>query len=64
MLEPNGEDRPYWDSQAKPDRVLDRWIELLHGDGRVVLIEGRDDPLLWGGPIDDERYLVISPSRA
>ncbi len=72
-----------------PDQALDRWTDLLHSDGRLVLIEGRwstgagltastllalldrrnrggtvtplDDPILWGGPIDDERYLVVSP---
>ena len=75
-----------------PDQALDRWIELLRGDGRLVLIEGRwstgaglaastlvallerrsrrgtvislDDPILWGNPIDDERYLVVSPGLA
>jgi 2-polyprenyl-3-methyl-5-hydroxy-6-metoxy-1,4-benzoquinol methylase len=71
-----------------PDEALDRWTELIHPDGRLVLIEGLwstgaglaastlvallehrgrrvtvtrlDDPNLWGGPIDDERYLVVS----
>lgn len=72
-----------------PGQVLDRWTELLHSDGRLVLIEGRwstgagltastllallerhnrgatvtplDDPILWGRPIDDERYLAVCP---
>ncbi|WP_249714450.1 class I SAM-dependent methyltransferase [Rhizomonospora bruguierae] len=71
-----------------PDAALQRWVELLKPDGRLVLVEGRwwtggglaagqatdlvlrhrreavvarlDDPTLWGGPIRDERYLLVS----
>ncbi|MFC4856551.1 class I SAM-dependent methyltransferase [Actinophytocola glycyrrhizae] len=71
-----------------PGAALDRWVELLRPDGRLVLIEGRwftgagltatdcqalvlgrrreatvrrlDDPALWGGAIEDERYLLTS----
>jgi SAM-dependent methyltransferase len=67
---------------------LDRWLELLRPDGRLVLIEGRwwtgaglpadellalvqargraasltplTDSTLWGGPITDERYVLVS----
>jgi ubiquinone/menaquinone biosynthesis C-methylase UbiE len=74
-----------------PGRALDRWLELLRPEGRLVLVEGLwwtdaglparhvvrllrdrgqeaevtqlDDPALWGGPIDDERYLLVSPGR-
>jgi SAM-dependent methyltransferase len=71
-----------------PDVAVERWVELLKSDGRLVLVEGRwwtgdgltaqratelvlrrrreaavtrlDDPQLWGGPIRDERYLLVS----
>jgi SAM-dependent methyltransferase len=76
---------------ALPDAALglDRWIDLLKSDGRLVLVEGRwwtghgltlqemlelvrgrnrvahvsplDEPVYWGGPINDERYLLVSP---
>ena len=71
------------------DAVLERWLELLHPDGRLLLIEGRwssgagltagdcsalvlrhrtsadvidltGDIALWGGPVDDERYALLS----
>ncbi|WP_028652577.1 class I SAM-dependent methyltransferase [Nocardioides halotolerans] len=75
---------------ALPDKAaaLARWVDLLHDDGRLVLVEGSwhtgagltaaeteellrsagrapatyrlDDPVLWGGPITDERYLVVA----
>lgn len=71
-----------------PSAALDRWMDLLRPDGRLVLVEGHwftggglaaaacealvrehreeatvqllTDPTLWGGPIDDERYLLVS----
>jgi SAM-dependent methyltransferase len=79
---------------ALPDARLglERWLELLKPDGRMVLVEGRwcngaglrssdalsllrssgrdaamtalDDPVLWGRPINDERYLLVSPPPA
>ena len=31
---------------------------LLAGEGYAVT--GLDDPVLWGGPVSDERYLLVS----
>jgi SAM-dependent methyltransferase len=75
-----------------PAVALQRWVELLAPEGRLVLIEGRwctgagltaeetmslvrglgrdttitelAEPIYWGGPIKDERYLVISQALA
>ncbi len=33
---------------------------LLTGAGREPTTYRLDDPVLWGGPITDERYLVVS----
>ena len=33
---------------------------LLTGAGREPTTYRLDDPVLWGGPIRDERYLVVS----
>ena len=74
---------------ALPDRaaVVERWVELLARDGRLLLVEGDwhtgagltaaateallraagrapttyplEDEAYWGGPITDERYLVV-----
>ena len=72
-----------------PGLGLDRWLELLRPDGRLVLIEGRwwtgaglsadeltglvrargrevavtplSDATFWGGPITDERYVLVTP---
>ena len=38
-------------------------LALLEGRGRQVAITVLDDPVLWGGPVDDERYLLVSPPR-
>ena len=71
-----------------PSAALGRWVELLTGRGRLVLVEGSwhtgagltaartatllrgagrepatyplPDPVLWGGPTTDERYLVVA----
>ena len=32
---------------------------LLRGAGRPTTTRRLDDPVLWGGPITDERYLVV-----
>jgi SAM-dependent methyltransferase len=70
-----------------PRLGVERWLELLKPDGRLVLVEGRwetgaglpaedvralvracgrqaattplHDPVLWGGPIIDDRYLLV-----
>jgi hypothetical protein len=31
---------------------------------RRVTMTPLDDPILWGGPVDDERYLIVSPGLA
>ncbi|MBP2704319.1 methyltransferase domain-containing protein [Microbispora sp. RL4-1S] len=37
-----------------------RLVETLEPRARIVHIEQLTDPLLWGRPIDDERYVVIA----
>ena len=39
-----------------------RLLALLERRNRSATVTPLDDPILWGGPIDDERYLVVSPS--
>lgn len=39
-------------------------VELLRSVGRSVAITTLDDPALWGGPIRDDRYLLVSPAGA
>ena len=36
---------------------------LLEAAGRTAEIESLPDPGLWGGPLRDERYLVVSRAR-
>lgn len=74
-----------------PDAVLQRWLNLLAPNGRLILIEGRwstgaglrasecrslvlrhraeaelqhltENTQLWGRTVDDDRYLILSPS--
>jgi SAM-dependent methyltransferase len=35
-------------------------LALLRDHGRSATVTGLDDPDLWGGPIGDDRYLVLS----
>jgi SAM-dependent methyltransferase len=35
-------------------------LDLLHDDGREARLRPMPEPVFWGGPIDDERYLVVS----
>lgn len=37
-------------------------VDLLRLAGREAEVRPMPEPVLWGGPIDDERYLVVSPS--
>jgi ubiquinone/menaquinone biosynthesis C-methylase UbiE len=42
-----------------------RTVELVEAAGLEAEHRALDDPAYWGGPIDDERYLVIGrPPRA
>ena len=34
---------------------------LVRARGRDVAVTPLDDAALWGGPISDERYLLVSP---
>jgi hypothetical protein len=36
--------------------------QLLTEAGRPAEVVPLPDPALWGGPLRDERYLVVSPS--
>jgi ubiquinone/menaquinone biosynthesis C-methylase UbiE len=66
-----------WLELLKPDGALvlieGRWradgglaaaeaTALLRGHGRQAALAVLDDPALWGGPISDERYLLVSRS--
>ena len=35
-------------------------LSLLAGSGRTTIVTELTDPTLWGGPISDERYLLLS----
>lgn len=35
-------------------------LALLAGAGLAATLRHLDDPTIWGGPIDDERYLVVA----
>ncbi|MFI6604245.1 class I SAM-dependent methyltransferase [Nonomuraea sp. NPDC050536] len=39
-------------------------IEALESRADIVHVEQLSDPLLWGHPVDDERYVVIGRPRA
>lgn len=39
----------------------DECVSILRRHREVALIEPLEDPVYWGGPIEDERYLVVSP---
>lgn len=73
-----------------PDAAMQRWVDLLRPEGRLILVEGSwstgsgitaaecealvlrhratasvrqlTNPVLWGGPLDDERYVLVSNS--
>jgi hypothetical protein len=36
-------------------------LALVRARNRQAAITSLDDPALWGGPIGDERYLLVSP---
>lgn len=40
-----------------------RTAELVRGAGLTPTVRPLDDPALWGGPTDDERYLVTAEVR-
>jgi SAM-dependent methyltransferase len=35
-------------------------LDLVLGTGRSASLHELDDPILWGRPVEDERYLVVS----
>lgn len=66
-----------WFELLKPDGrmvlVEGRWwngaglrgcdaLSLVRSSGREAVITALDDPVLWGRPVGDERYLLVSPS--
>ncbi|MGZ4227212.1 MAG: hypothetical protein ACXVTC_13330 [Solirubrobacteraceae bacterium] len=51
---------PPWPS-ATFDVVLSRLLELVHAHGRKASITPLPDANLWGGPVTDDRYLLVSP---
>ncbi len=40
----------------------DACTRLVRARGRTVEVRMLDDPAYWGGPISDERYLIVSSS--
>ena len=42
----------------------DQTVALVEGTGREARLTRLDDPALWGRTIEDDRYLVVSPSPA
>jgi ubiquinone/menaquinone biosynthesis C-methylase UbiE len=43
--------------------TADETIVLVRATGRTAQLTVLDDPVYWGRPIDDERFLVVSPAR-
>lgn len=41
--------------------TADQATDLVTAHGRRADVRRLDDPALWGGPISDERYLLVSP---
>ena len=41
--------------------AADELLELVHAHGRTASITHLTDAELWGGPVTDERYLLLSP---
>ncbi len=39
-------------------------LELIATLGRTATVTKLSEPFYWGGPIDDERYLITSPARS
>ena len=37
-------------------------LSLVRERGRQAAVTALSDPALWGGPVTDERYLLVSPS--
>lgn len=36
-------------------------LNLFRRRGRAAMLTALDDPVLWGGPVHDERYMLVSP---
>jgi SAM-dependent methyltransferase len=41
--------------------AADELLDLVHAHGRKASITPLTDAELWGGPVTDERYLLVSP---
>ena len=39
----------------------DETLRLVRRRGDPAAVTGLDDATLWGGPVSDDRYLVVSP---
>ena len=64
LLEPDGRlvlIEGHWSTGA--GLTAETALSLLADSGRATTVTELTDPALWGGPIDDERYLVISEPR-
>ncbi len=42
------------------DRLIDLLAPLVPDAARVRVERLSDDPVLWGGPVDDERYAAVA----
>ncbi|MFL6122673.1 methyltransferase domain-containing protein [Actinophytocola sp.] len=64
LLRPNGRlvlVEGHWFTGA--GLTADRCRELVAAHDGEVVVRALDDPRLWGGPITDERYLLVSRSQ-
>ncbi len=43
--------------------TAEKTVSLLAKSGRTTTVTELKDPALWGRPVDDERYLVVSAAR-
>ncbi len=50
----------WWTGAGLPAVEMERMLEAV---GRTAETTSLPDPSLWGGPIEDERYLLVSRSR-
>jgi SAM-dependent methyltransferase len=62
LLKPDGRviliEGRWWNGAGLAGRDV---LRLFESRGRDAALTALDDPVLWGGPVDDERYLIVSP---
>jgi 2-polyprenyl-3-methyl-5-hydroxy-6-metoxy-1,4-benzoquinol methylase len=62
LLKPNGQllliEGKWWTNTGIGSEKV---LELLHERNRTAVCLSLADPIYWGGPITDERYMVVSP---